>query len=186
LLGLRIPEELSILSVDNDEFECLFTTPTLSSIDIPAFKIGLAAAGHLENMIAGTNPPPPPVTLLPPVQVVQRQSTDVVATADSAVRTGISYIRAHYAEQISVDDVADAADCSRRTLERRFRAALDRTVHEELARQRLARARRLLIETDLDLETLAHRSGFTDARRLAVVFRQHFGRSPSNFRSQLR
>lgn len=185
-LGLRIPEECSILSADNDEFECLFTTPTLSSIDVPGFKIGIMAATAIDALIMGTRPAPEQTTILPPVQIVERQSTDIVATRDKSVRTGISFIRAHYAQQISVDDIADAAECSRRTLERRFRSTLDRTVHEELTRQRLARARRLLLETDLDLETLAHRTGFTDARRLAVVFRQHFGRSPSRFRSELR
>ena len=184
MLGLDVPEELSILSVDNDEFECLFASPTLSSIDIPAFQIGLTAAQQLQQMLAGKPIEPSTETLLPPVQVIERQSTDIVATSDPAVRTGVSFIRAHYQQQISVDDVADAADCSRRTLERRFRSALDRTVHEELARQRLVRARRLLLETELDLETLAHQSGFTDARRLAVVFRQHFQQSPSDFRRE--
>ena len=35
-LNLRVPEDLAILSVDNDEFECMLSTPTLSSIEIPA------------------------------------------------------------------------------------------------------------------------------------------------------
>lgn len=185
LLGLHVPEELSILSVDNDEFACLFATPTLSSIDIPAFQIGFTAAQQLQQIMQGTAIDPRSQTQLPPVQVIERQSTDIVATSDHTVRVGVAYIRAHFHEQISVDDIADAANCSRRTLERRFRTALQRTVHDELTRQRLGHAKKLLIETEHDLETLAHRSGFTDARRLAVVFRQHFQQSPSDFRRNL-
>lgn len=185
LLGLRVPEELSILSVDNDEFECLFATPTLSSIEIPSLQIGREAARMLDKIMSG-EAAEEPRCYLPPIQVIERQSTDVVATEDPAVREAVSYIRTHHGEQISVDDVADAANCSRRTLERRFRTALERTIHEEIARHRLAHARRLLAETDADLESIAKRCGFTDGRRLTVVFRQHFNSSPSSFRRELR
>ncbi|HAW96457.1 MAG TPA: hypothetical protein DCX60_09290 [Phycisphaerales bacterium] len=182
-LGLRIPEELSILSVDNDEFECLFTAPTLSSIEIPAVQIGRAAARILEQTLEGE--PVENGRLLPPVQVIERQSTDLVATKDHAVVKAVSYIRTNLTEQISVDDIADAAQCSRRTLERRFREALERTVHDELMRQRLARVRRLLQETDIPLEKLARQTGFTDSRRLGLVFRKKFGTTPAAFRRSL-
>jgi LacI family transcriptional regulator len=182
-LGLRIPEELSILSVDNDEFECLFTTPTLSSIEIPAVQIGRAAARILQQILEGGISESG--TLLPPVQVIERQSTDLVATKDHAVVHAVAFIRANLTEQISVDDIADAAQCSRRTLERRFREALDRTVHDELMRQRLARARRLLQETEMPLEKLAKQTGFTDSRRLGLVFRKKFGTTPAAFRKSL-
>jgi LacI family transcriptional regulator len=182
-LGLRIPEELSILSVDNDEFECLFTTPTLSSIEIPAVQIGRAAARILQQILEGGISESG--TLLPPVQVIERQSTDLVATKDHAVVQAVAFIRANLTEQISVDDIADAAQCSRRTLERRFREALDRTVHDELMRQRLARARRLLQETEMPLEKLAKQTGFTDSRRLGLVFRKKFGTTPAAFRKSL-
>ena len=182
-LGLRIPEELSILSVDNDEFECLFTTPTLSSIEIPAVQIGRAAARILQQILEGEDSEKG--ALLPPVQVIERQSTDLVATKDHAVVEAVSFIRANLTEQISVDDIADAVQCSRRTLERRFREALDRTVHDELMRQRLARARRMLQETEVSLEEVARQTGFTDSRRLGLVFRKKFATTPAAFRKSL-
>ena len=185
LLGLSVPEELSILSVDNDEFECLFTTPTLSSIEIPGLQIGRTAAELLERMMAD---PSARVegSLLPPTHVIERQSTDLVATDDPAVRSAVAFIREHYREQISVDQIAESAGCSRRTLERRFRTTLQRTVHDELTRQRLARARRLLQESDLPVESVSERSGFTDQRRLNLVFKQHFDLTPLEFRRSLR
>lgn len=183
-LGLKVPEELSILSVDNDEFECLFATPTLSSIEIPAARIGREAARTLRRLMDGETPLHPR-NYLPPVQIIERQSTDLVATSDASVHTAVAFIRAHHGEPIGVDDVAEAADCSRRTLERRFRSELDRSIHDELARQRLGHARRLLAETDADIESIARRTGFSDARRLAIVFRQHHDCSPSQFRRSL-
>ena len=86
----------------------------------------------------------------------------------------------------AIDDVADAAGRPRRTLERRFRRALDRTVLDEITRRRIETARRLLVETDLDIGGIAKRSGFSDARRMAVVFRERLGRTPSDFRKEAR
>ncbi|MCH2145367.1 MAG: XylR family transcriptional regulator [Phycisphaerales bacterium] len=184
-LGLKVPEEFSILSVDNDEFECLFAHPTLSSIEIPSERIGREAARTLRALMRGEQPLHDR-NYLPPVQIIERESTDLVATPDQAIQAAVAFIRARHPDPISVEDVAKSAHCSRRTLERKFRQSLDRTIHEELARQRLAHARRLLAETDADLETIAQRAGFTDARRLAVVFRQHFDSSPSSFRRTIR
>ena len=185
LLGIRVPEELSILSVDNDEFECLFTSPTLSSIEIPGIQIGRLAARTLQELMEGTNARVSG-SQLPPTHVIERQSTDLVATDDPAVRNAVAFIRAHYQEQLSVDQIAETAGCSRRTLERRFRNALDRTVHDELTRQRLKRSRRLLRETDLSVEAISERTGFTDQRRLNLVFKQNFGATPLEFRRSLR
>ena len=185
LLGLRVPEELSILSVDNDEFECLFTNPTLSSIEIPGIQIGRLAARALQQSMDG-QATAPTGALLPPTHVIERQSTDLVATDDPAVRNAVAFIRAHHSEQLSVDQIAESAECSRRTLERRFRNALGRTVHDELTRQRLKRARRLLRETDLTVEAVSDRTGFTDQRRMNLVFKQNFGMTPLEFRRSLR
>ncbi|MAJ46313.1 MAG: hypothetical protein CBC35_03240 [Planctomycetes bacterium TMED75] len=185
LLGLRVPEELSILSVDNDEFECLFTTPTLSSIEIPGIQIGRRAARTLQQAMEG-GPESATGALLPPTHVIERQSTDLVATDDPAVRNAVAFIRAHHSDQLSVDQIAESAGCSRRTLERRFRSALDRTVHDELTRQRLKRARRLLRETDLTAEAVSEKTGFTDQRRMNLVFKQNFGVTPLEFRRSLR
>ena len=184
-LGLQVPEELSILSVDNDEFECLFTTPTLSSIEIPGIQIGRRAAAILDAMMQDRSSSPEG-QLLPPVHVIERQSTDLVATDDPVVRSAVAFIRARYRDQVSVDDIAEDAGISRRTMERRFRAARDRTVHDELTRQRLARARRLLQETDLSVEEIAGRSGFSDQRRLNLVFKQQFQVTPMEFRRSVR
>ena len=181
-LNLRVPEDLAILSVDNDEFECLFASPTLSSIEVPGTLIGREAARTLRRLMRGESPLYPH-NYLHPVQIIERQSTDTIASYEPSVRAAVAFIRSRHGEQISVDDIADAAGCSRRTLERRFKSELNRTIHEELSRQRLAHARRLITETDADLDSIAARTGFNDSRRMAVVFRHHFDATPSSFRS---
>ena len=184
-MDLNVPEEVAILGVNDDEFECVVARPNLSSIAIPARRIGYDAAALLENLMAGEPRPQSDITLQP-LGVISRRSTEAEATEDEIVRTALRYIRANYREPIRVDDVADAAGRPRRTLERRFRRALDRTVLDEITRRRIETARRLLVETDLDIGGVAKRSGFSDARRMAVVFRERLGRTPSDFRKEAR
>ena len=186
-MDLNVPEEVAILGVNDDEFECVVARPNLSSIAIPARRIGYDAAALLENLMAGEPRPQSDITLQP-LGVVSRRSTEAEATEDEIVRTALRYIRANYREPIRVDDVADAAGRPRRTLERRFRRALDRTVLDEITRRRIETARRLLVETDLDIGGVAKRSGFSDARRMAVVFRErlaHPERLPQRSTSRL-
>ena len=97
-LGLHVPDEAALSGVDNDELECLLTSPPLSSISIPGERIGYEAARLLDKAIAN---PRQPVTrvLLPPVRVVARQSTYTMAIRDPIVLSALRYIHAHAADR---------------------------------------------------------------------------------------
>jgi LacI family transcriptional regulator len=60
---------------------------------------------------------------------------------------------------------------------------LGRTPHDEIARVRFERVRRLLRESRLPLEEIARRSGFRNAEYLATAFRREFGTSPGSYRT---
>jgi LacI family transcriptional regulator len=87
---------------------------------------------------------------------------------------------------ISVNEVLDAVTISRRSLERRFRIALERSVWDEIRRAHMERARALLAGSDLAMATVAQQAGFSDSRQLSVVFRQETGQTPTAYRRQLR
>jgi LacI family transcriptional regulator len=123
---------------------------------------------------------------LPPLGVVTRQSTDPAAVADADLATALRFIREHRSERIGVDDIAAACGLSRSSLERRFRAALDRSPLAELLRQRVDCAKHLLAETDLSVKEIARAAGFHDTRHLSVMFRQKVGVSPAKFRARFR
>ena len=85
-------------------------------------------------------------------------------------------------EPIRVNDVAAAVATTRRTLERRFREALTRSIGEEITRLRVERAKRRLVESDEALNVVAQTSGFSDADHLYKVFVRIVGISPTEFR----
>ncbi len=170
LLGRAVPDDAAVLGVDDDDLVCALGRPTLSSIALPSERVGSRAAELMERLLAGERAPREPL-LLPPTGVVARQSTDLVASADPAVAAFLAHLRDGGAAA-TVTAAVRTAGVSRRTLERRLRAAIGRGPAEELRRRRLERAQRLLITTGLPMEQIAQRAGFPDAKRMALVFRR--------------
>jgi AraC-like DNA-binding protein len=83
---------------------------------------------------------------------------------------------------LSVNQLARHLPVTRRTLDRRFRAVMGRSVLDEVNRCRISRAKRLLEETVLPLKTIARLAGFTNAERMRVVFREKEKMTPTTFR----
>jgi LacI family transcriptional regulator len=183
--GLRIPEDVAILGVDNDVLLTDMVRPTLSSIKPGAFTVGFEAARTLAGLLQGAKASSRPL-LIPPEGVVTRHSTDVLVIDDEAALEAARFIRENASRPISVDDVVEAAATGRRTLERRFKAALGRSLHDELRRVRLERAMQLLLDTNLDMPTIAERSGFSSQARFSTVFRKYLGSTPTDFRRRSR
>jgi LacI family transcriptional regulator len=184
-LELRVPQEVALLGVDNDELECGLTWPSLSSVELPAQRIGYEAAWMLDELMRGKKPPSKPL-FLPPVRVVTRQSTDTLAVENATVAAALDYIRANLSEEFTVEDIAAGAGVGRRDLERKFRAALDRSVLDEVRTARVDRVKQLLVDTELSMAAVAQRAGFSGSRRMAVVFREVTGATPRQYRRRIR
>jgi LacI family transcriptional regulator len=184
-MDISVPESVAVLGVDNDPMVCLLSSPTLSSVAIPAERIGYEAAGILDRVLHGEQPPRDAI-LIPAKEIVTRQSSDVLAIPDNELATAVRYIRQHAGNRIGVRDVVRATQVARRSLERKFRSVLGRSPLEEIRRARLDRVRELLVNTDLSMPVIAERSGFDSAVRLTTVFREETGMTPTGFRRQFR
>ena len=183
--GVRVPEDLAILGVDNDELVCEMSNPPLSSVDVSAEQLGYEAAALLDHLMDGAVPPDES-RLLKPTGVVVRRSTDVLAIDDQVVVSAMRYIHDHVAEGIGVEDVVARAHVSRRVLERRFRALLDRTIGQVIAETKIDRVKRLLVDSDLPMPDIAQRSGYQYVQQLNAMFKSHTGMTPTAWRRQFR
>jgi len=180
-MGLNVPDQVAMITVEIDQLLCELARPPLTSIAIPAERIGVAAADLLDRLLK--RPRAGHVSLLlPPLGVVTRQSTDVVAAADADVAAAVRFIRERGLARIQVNDVVRAVPVTRRALERRFRALLGRGIGEEIRRIRVERATFLLASTDYSMTEVAHRSGMSDAKQLSAAFHRHAGLTPTAFR----
>lgn len=180
-LKVRVPEDVAILGVDDDPFECNLARPPLSSVANPAQAIGYEAARMLDQLMSGKGASRRQIAL-PATHIVTRQSTDTLAVEDPHVAGALEWIRRHATERIGVDHVMDHVTISRRNLERRFGTLLNRTILDEIRHVRMMRVKQLLIETDLQMPAIAERCGFTNAQRMSVVFSQFTGMAPTTYR----
>lgn len=179
--GLAVPEGVAVVGVENDETLCTMAAPQLSSVAFDGERIGYEAARLLDARMNGVTDTPAEV-LVPPKQLVVRQSSDIVAIGDAAIAGAVRYIREHATHGISVADVMRASGLSRTALERRMRAAIGRPPGEEIVRQRFARVQRMLLETDLPLAVIAERCGFEHHQYMAEAFKKLCGVTPGRFR----
>jgi LacI family transcriptional regulator len=180
-MGIRVPEDVAVLGVDNDLLLAELVRPALSSVQSNGFLVGIEAGRLLAALLAGGKPPAAPV-LVAPEGIVTRHSTEVLKISDEAVVSAVRFIRLHAANPISVADVLEEVMVSRRNLERRFRMALGRSLLDEIRRVRIDRARELLRDTDFDMPVIAGKCGFMSHVRFSTVFRQITGKTPTDFR----
>lgn len=181
--GLAVPEEVAILGVDNNELICLNQPVPLSSIAHDLLHVGYRGAALLDRLIAGESPPAAPL-LVPPTDVVLRQSTDQSAINVPVVRQALLFMKENLGRSFGIADVAAAAGVSRSTLDRLFFQHLNRSVHEELQRTRLATVKHLLIHTDRVISDIARLTGFCHAQYLNNVFGQTESMTPRAYRKR--
>ena len=181
--GAKVPEEVAVLGVDNDEAICEISDPMLSSIAARHDRIGFHAAELLDQLMRGRTPPREPLAVGLPTIVVRR-STDIQSIADQAVAEAVRYIREHACGEIRVDRIAAHVALSYTTLKRRFRRVLSRSVHDEITRARIERGRELLIETKMMLPQIAEATGFCHQAHFGAVFKSQTGLTPSQFRKE--
>ncbi len=184
-LGLKLPDEVAVLGVHDDPVMCELGRPPLSSVRTSSQQIGLEGMALLERMIAGEPAPTGPI-LLPPRGIATRTSTDVFAVEDPGVLEALEVIQKRAGEVTDVGDILRVVPVSRRALERKFKALLGRTIAEEIRRVHLERAKWMLIETDAGISEIAERCGFSHGNRMANVFRETLGMSPTDYRRSLR
>jgi LacI family transcriptional regulator len=183
--GLRVPEDVALIGVDDDEFTCRLCSPPLSSVAMPLERLGNEVAVMIDYLMSGQQPPRQKV-VLEPTGVTRRRSTDIVMVDDADVAAAIAMIRRNADRPLSVTEILRAIPVGQRKLERGFRRYLGRTMLQEIRRAHVREAERLLASTDLPVEEIASRSGFSSSSKLATAFREETGLTCSAYRSQFR
>jgi LacI family transcriptional regulator len=179
--GVAVPEEVAVVGAENEETLCTFATPPLTSVRFDGQTVGYNAAEVLDGMMRG-KAPWRRETLSPPKGIVVRGSSDELVINDALVAHAARLIRENVMTGINVDDLCRKLNASRSTLDRRMKAALNRTPKEEITRIRFREVERLLRETDLTIDVIARQTGFAHSHYLQAAFKQTYGKTPGAFR----
>jgi len=116
------------------------------------------------------------------LQTVVPTGDDHVEGRPDEIAAAIEYVREHYAQPISVDDLASVAGFSRYHFSRLFKQSEGLSPGEYIIRHRLREATRLLQTTDQPLKAIAQQCGFAEANYFGKAFRKVFGVSPGTLR----
>lgn len=181
--GIRVPDDISLLGVDNDPIRCELTEPSLSSIARNHESAGYHAAQHLDLMMKGRKTERTVFSIEPTV-VAERRSTVAINLDDSLVAKAVSFIGINSGLGMNVDSVVKYLQVSRRLLEQRFRKSLGRTVHDEIERVRMNKVKNMLLETNKTLCEIAEICSFSSEMYLSNVFHKRFGMTMGQFRNK--
>ena len=179
--GLSVPQQVSVLGVDNDPLLCDFSTPPLSSIMPDHERVGLLAARELDYLF--TRPSRSPhVVVCPPIKIVERESARPLTPAAHLIRKAHAFIDSHVSSGIGVKDVVAHLKVSRRLADLRFREIENCTIRDAIEARRMSLAEKALMDTNQAIRRIAADCGYASANTFEIAFRKLHGLSPSEYR----
>ena len=183
-LKLNVPQQVSVVGVDNDRVICDFTAPTLSSIMPDHEQVGFRAAEQLGLMMRRKSTSRVKVVKCPPKTLVVRETTKPVTPSAQLVHRALVYIDEHACDGIRVTDVVNHLGVSRALADLRFREVQNSTILEAILERRLKEVTRLLFTTHDSITRISLVCGFKNPKHLKRLFRQRFGTTMRDFRQR--
>ena len=180
--NIPVPEEISVLGVDNDELICNISDPPLSSIILDVENGGYKAAALLHQLM-NNEPLTASKIVISPLRIEMRKSTDKFVVTDKYMMRAIEFIIKNYNKDISINDVISKVPLSRRLLEYRFKKEFKVSIYQYLLQYRVDRFSELLIKTDKPLSELALMCGFDDYKNISRVFSKYKKMTPNQYRN---
>lgn len=180
--GIRVPDDLAFVGVDNDEIICDNTEPPLSSVEPDFFHAGFLAAHTIADMLEGSQTPRS--LNYGAKRIIARESSRFPAdVADSRVRKAIKYIRQNALAPIAVPDVARTMCLCRRMAELAFRQEFNMSIAEILRNARIEKLKQLLCETTDPIETICLRMPYSSVAHVKHLFKRMVGTTMSKWRA---
>lgn len=180
-LHIRIPDELSIISIDNNPRVCETLSPTLSSVEVDFFHSGVLAVELLQR-IHSRKSRSFESTTFGPIKLVRRASSSSIS--DCAAAAMFEHIRQNALSPLRAGDVARLSHGSRRNAEIRFRKSTGHSILDEIHSVRLAKAKELLLKSDYQIAEITNLCGYSSESYFRKLFRAATGTSPFKFRTR--
>lgn len=182
--GLKIPDNLAILGVDNDPYFCHSVSPAISSIEPDHQAEGLIAASTLDRMLKSSTPRPTKRMFVGVKRVETRETTKHLPPAAVLIARAKDYIAKHATDGIAPTDIAASIGVSYSLLKLRFRETQKATIGQLITATKLGEVARRLRETKQSISSIQELCGFKNANALKNLFKSRFGVSMRDYRAQ--
>lgn len=179
----RIPDDIAVLGVDNDETICKLSVPNLSSLNQSVEQGGYEVARMIERMIGDPESGWEDI-MVSPTYITTRQSTDIYTNNDPHIASVLKYIHENISQKISVDDLVGLVPLSRRLLETRFKKGMGTSIYDYIIQVRIEKIMQLLCE-GMSISEASAELGFSDIKNVSRTFKQLKGMTPSEYRQSV-
>ncbi len=182
-IGIAVPDQISIVGIDNDDIARYLSRISLSSVTQGCFEMGYKAAKILHKKLNNINIKNTRIKV-PPKGVEERQSSDFKALSDPHVIQAMQFIRLNATRGVKVEQVTEYVGISRSNLEQRFLAERGHSIHIELHNEKLNRACKMLAETQISTKEVASICGYPSLQYMYAIFKKHFELTPTGYREK--
>ncbi|MDR1524113.1 MAG: DNA-binding transcriptional regulator [Tannerella sp.] len=183
IFDLRVPNDVSVLGVDNDELLCSISDPPLSSIELDILNGGYELGKLLHNLIEKKEQSVTHVVIRP-LRIIARASTERFVSSDPGIENVLKYIKQNYIQPLQVEQIVAVSPFSRRVLEKKFRKETGMSVYQYIQQLRVERFAELLA-TPLPLIDAAFQAGFDDYKNVSRIFTRIKGITPIHYRKKI-
>lgn len=184
-INIRVPDEISIIGVDNDEILDNMTAPTLSSIDVDIERGGWETAEMAVKMLKNSDYQGEDI-ILHPIDIKTRISSSIFATGDTAILKALLFIQNNVNRKIGVSDILKEVPLSRRLLEIRFKDVTGDTIYNYISRLRIERFAYLLLNTNDSVLSISEQLDESDSKSISRKFKIIKGCTPLEYRNKFR
>ena len=183
--GLRVPEDLAILGVDNDTIACSFAEVPISSINPNSFEIGQAAARILATMLAKR----PALRhhkphYVKPGEITERTSTEFMPIDPPWLGQVLMHIEKNMRRPIPASEIFNLAERSSTFVENVFKEKLGKPVQTYITSVKMREAKRLIADPNLRISEIGYACGFSSPQYFCRTFTTTFGMNPKAYRTQ--
>ncbi len=183
--NIKIPKDVSLMGVDNDDLICNLSDPPISSIELDVEKGGYEA-GRLIHQLIKKDKTEPFNIIINPTRIELRQSTEIYNVEDEYIDTVVKHLINNFDTEINIDALSEIVPLSRRNLEIKFKKEMDTSIYQFILTLRINHFANLLLTTDRSLFDLALESGFNDCKNISRVFKKFKGITPIEYRLQIK
>ena len=181
--GMKVPNQIAIVGVDNDPILCDFSTPSLTSVAPNHAKEGALAADALTNFLRNPKSITTKTILSNEKTIFERESTAYTSPSTTLVKRARSFIDRNCDKPIKTEVVLRHLGVSRSLADLRFRENRGETLAQAITKRRLEEVARRLRKTTLPIHTISTACGFSNVNHLKNLFKRHYGKCMRDWRS---
>lgn len=180
---MRIPDDIAILGIDNDESVCLLSSPQLSSLNQGTEEAGYETARMID------------LTLQQPLEkrfqnlhdvinkvtfITTRNSTDAFIHQNRPISQALSYISKNIYKPITVDAILGEITMSRRNFETLFRKEMNISIYQYVLNVKVEKMKELLM-SGYSIQQVAQELSIDNLKGMSRTFKQHVGMTMTEF-----